>query len=105
MIQSLAQAASYLACENFLLFILIVFSLAFLPVGENFENHLIFENSFLSTFSGVAAFLPFYLEVSESILSGERCVALTHLKDGLANLLNKTPDFRLFHGKWARKKR
>ena len=36
--------------------------------------------------------VPFYLEVSMSNVSGEQWVALTHLTDGLANLLNKTAE-------------
>ena len=37
--------------------------------------------------------LPFYLEVSKSILSEVQCGALTHLTNGLANFLNKTAEW------------
>ena len=36
--------------------------------------------------------LPFYLKVSKSILCEVHCGALTHLKNGLANVLNKTAE-------------
>ena len=38
----------------------------------------------------IETYLPFYLEVSKSILSEVHYLALTHLRNGLANVLNKT---------------
>ena len=40
--------------------------------------------------AGIVTALTFYLEVSKSILREVQCCALTHLKNGLANVLNKT---------------
>ena len=35
-------------------------------------------------------YLPFYLEVSKSIITGVQWRALSHIKNGLTNFLNKT---------------
>ena len=45
---------------------------------------------FLKCFKILLIFLPFYLEVSKSILSELQKESITHLRNGLANFLNKT---------------
>ena len=45
--------------------------------------------------------LPFYLKVSKSILREVQCGALTHLRNGLANILNKTADISTSFGKFS----
>ena len=55
--------------------------------------------AFLSTFLHFSCLtlsclskLPFYLEVSKSIITALQCGAITHLRNGLANYLNKTAE-------------
>ena len=48
------------------------------------------------SWSTIFQYLPFYLEVSKSILSEVQKDAITHIRNGLANFLNKTADMLHF---------